>query len=95
MTTVNHKYVAQTIRVTLRLFASYREHVGASVLELNITMGSTVGDLARKTVSQYPGIISDPTKLVVAVNEEYQDHEFVLTDEDEVAFIPPVSGGLK
>ena len=53
-----------------------------------------MGDIARKTVSQYPDIIADPNKLVVAVNEEYQDHEFVLTDEDEVALIPPVSGGL-
>ena len=94
MTTVGPTYIAQTIKITLRLFASYREHVGVSVLEFNIALGSTVGDIARKTVAQYPDIIADPNKLVVAVNEEYQDHEFVLTDEDEVALIPPVSGGL-
>ena len=53
---------------------------------------ATVGDLAESMVRDY-AVIQDSTKLVVAVNEEYQDHDFALSDGDEVALIPPVSGG--
>ena len=42
----------------------------------------------------YPGLVSDPSGIVVAVNREYREHGHVLSDGDEVAFIPPVSGGV-
>ena len=41
-----------------------------------------------------PGFSKKPESLVAAVNQEYQDLNFVLRDNDEVAFIPPVSGGM-
>ena len=46
-------------------------------------------EIARR----HPGLTDRPDGLVVAVNDEYRDHEFVLGDGDEVALIPPVSGG--
>ena len=55
--------------------------------------GTTVGSLAREIVERYPNIIGNPSKLVVAVNEEYQNHDYQFGDGDEVALIPPVSGG--
>ena len=48
-----------------------------------------MGEIARR----HPGLTDEPDGLVVAVNDEYRDHEFVLGDGDEVALIPPVSGG--
>ena len=42
---------------------------------------------------RYPGLTDEPDGLVAAVNDEYRDHPFVLRDGDEVALIPPVSGG--
>ena len=81
------------LNITLRLFASYRERVGQSVLELTMPEGATAGSVARWVVDRYPGIVGGASALVVAVNEEYQDHSFELADGDEVALIPPVSGG--
>ena len=57
--------------------------------------GSTVGHLAREVLHRYPAITGDPSALVVAVNQEYQDHSHVLSGGDEVALIPPVSGGAE
>ena len=52
-------------------------------------MGALVGEVARR----HPALTDEPDALVVAVNDEYQDNLFVLSDGDEVALIPPVSGG--
>ncbi|MBM3948905.1 MAG: molybdopterin converting factor subunit 1 [SAR202 cluster bacterium] len=82
-----------TITVTVRLFASYREAVGKAELPLDMPSGATVGGLAREMVQRYPGLPRVPKRLVVAVNQEYRDHRHVLRDADEVALIPPVSGG--
>lgn len=82
------------MKITLRLFASYRERVGRGSLDLVLPAGATVGAVAREVVEQYPGIIADPSKLVIAVNQEYQDHAYELSDGDEAALIPPVSGGI-
>ena len=56
--------------------------------------GSTVSDLTAEVLRLYPTLTSDVSKLVVAVNEEYQDHSHALRDGDEAALIPPVSGGV-
>lgn len=46
-------------------------------------------EIARR----HPGLTDEPDGLAVAVNDEYRDHLFVLSEGDEVALIPPVSGG--
>ena len=74
------------------LFASYREKAGVGRLTLELDGGATVGDLAEAMRVRFPGL-PEPERIVVAVNNEYQEHEFVLSDGDEVALIPPVSGG--
>ena len=79
----------------MRLFAGYREKVGQASLELELEQGSTVGLLASEMADRYPTLIGDSSKLVVAVNEEYQDHGHILSERDEVALIPPVSGGTQ
>ena len=54
--------------------------------------GDTVGDLASSVTALVPGL-PPADRLVVAVNNEYRDHDLILTDGDEAALIPPVSGG--
>ena len=76
------------------MFASYREKAGTGSLELDAPAGSTVGDVASQVAAMYPGLAADPSGIVVAVNREYRDHGHTLSDGDEVAFIPPVSGGV-
>ena len=80
------------LRITVMLFASYREIVGAGRVTLYLDEGTTVRDLAQGMRSRFPGL-PEPSRIVVAVNNEYQEHGFALSDGDEVALIPPVSGG--
>ena len=67
--------------------------MGRSVLELTVPDGATVGSVAQMVFERYPGLIGTPNALVIAVNREYQQHDHALADGDEVALIPPVSGG--
>ena len=80
------------MKITVYLFASYREKAGAGRLVVDMHSGDTVGDLSTYVTSLVPGL-PPPDRLVVAVNNEYRDHDFILSDGDEAALIPPVSGG--
>ena len=81
------------LKVTVRLFASYREKAGTSEIEMTLPQEATVGVAASMVAERYPGITQRPDSLVVAVNQEYADHLHILREGDEVALIPPVSGG--
>ncbi|MBM3934713.1 MAG: molybdopterin converting factor subunit 1 [SAR202 cluster bacterium] len=81
------------MQVKVRLFASYREKAGRPEVELDLPDGATAGDAAREVVRRYPRVTGDPSKLVIAVNHEYATHAAPLRHGDEVALIPPVSGG--
>ncbi len=81
------------MKVTVRLFAIYRDRAGKPNFEMELPEGATVGEAAREVLRVFPGMAQEPSNLVVAVNQEYVDHSFVLHERDEVAFIPPVSGG--
>ena len=80
------------VEIEVLLFASYREKAGAGRLALELDDGATVGELAEAICARFPGL-PEPERIVVAVNNEYQEHDFVLSDGDEAALIPPVSGG--
>ena len=80
------------MKITVRLFAAYRERAGTSRTDVELPPGAVVGDLARAVRDRFPGL-PDAERVVVAVNNEYQDHAFALSDGDEAALIPPVSGG--
>lgn len=82
-----------TITVQARFFALYRERVGQNMVEVGLPAHSTVGDLVQEVHRRYPGFSPDPNAVVVAVNREYALHTHVLAEQDEAAFIPPVSGG--
>ena len=76
------------IRVRVRLFAMLRERAGRSSVEVELADGATAGDVWASL-----GIGEEPPALGVAVNRAYADRSTALADGDEVAFIPPVSGG--
>ena len=81
--------------MNVKLFASYRDKVGASDVELDLPEGASLGALAREMVRLHPSLISDSADLVAAVNQEFRDHDHSLGEGDEVALIPPVSGGAR
>lgn len=72
----------------MRLFAALRERAGRDVLELQLADGAQVAD----ALGQLEGV-TQGLRVVMAVNHEYAGPEVTLHDGDEVALIPPVSGG--
>jgi molybdopterin converting factor subunit 1 len=88
---VSETVAATSIRVHVRLFASYREAAGTNRLDTSLPTGSTVADLVAALASQIPPLTR--TRGMIALNQEYVTPEATLHDGDEVALIPPVSGG--
>ena len=60
---------------------------------MELKNGSTAGYAALEIAHKFPNITCRPEKLILAVNDEYRNHSHVLIDGDELALIPPVSGG--
>ena len=85
--------MAETVSITLRLFAVFRETVGSSTLEQEVPVGTTVGQVLEQLISEYPSLAGAEAAVSFSVNRSYASAETVLHDGDEVAFIPPVSGG--
>jgi sulfur-carrier protein len=81
------------VKIKLLFFASCRNIIGDKELIWDISENVTVGDVKKKLALQYPGLIAMEKTLSIAVNAEYVDDSIVLFNEDEIAFIPPVSGG--
>jgi molybdopterin synthase catalytic subunit len=76
------------VRVAVKLFAALREQAGLRERELELADGARVDDVWPAL-----GLGDEPRGLVYAVNRAYADRDAPLTDGDEVALIPPVSGG--
>jgi len=78
--------------VTVLLFASYAEALGASSLAVEVPGDATVADVIL-SVRALPGADRLPAAPLVAVNQQYADVYALVRDGDEVALIPPVAGG--
>ncbi|RMF97443.1 MAG: molybdopterin converting factor subunit 1 [Candidatus Schekmanbacteria bacterium] len=81
--------------MTLKIlyFAAIREKLGKKSEEITAREGETVGDLMKRLSEKYEIVAQMEKTLMVAVNKEYRDNSYLLKDGDEVALIPPVSGG--
>jgi len=80
------------MRVLVRLFASYREAAGRGHFELELPPGATVRDAIGRILREHP-LVAEGRQVVIARNREYVTPEATLADGDELALIPPVSGG--
>jgi molybdopterin converting factor subunit 1 len=73
------------------LFAYLRERCGVRETTVQLPEGATVNDVWRALVTRYEGLPAEPPRF--AVNRLYVDKGHTLHDNDELALIPPVSGG--
>jgi len=78
--------------VSILLFGITRDLTGQSTLSIPIQDETRVGDLLDQVRQQYPAL-AGVRSLLVAVNGEYAEVDQTLTSKDEIALIPPVSGG--
>ena len=82
------------MRITVKLFAILRERAGGvPELALDVQSGSTVADAARALGDKFPDLTPFLPRIAFAVNQTYVKPDAPLTDGDELALIPPVSGG--
>ena len=81
------------MKVTVKLFASFREAAGSPESTVDITPGTTVRQLWGDLVSANPRLAPMSASAAFAVNGRYTREDPPLNEGDVVAFLPPVSGG--
>jgi molybdopterin converting factor subunit 1 len=81
------------MRVTVRLFARLRDIAGTGEIARETPAGATLKDVWRDLVADYPALEPYTRAISGARNADYVAMDTTLSDGDEVAFLPPVSGG--
>jgi molybdopterin converting factor subunit 1 len=81
------------MRVKVRVFGRLRELVGASALEREIAAPATAAGVWQSLAADVPAVAPYARSVSVAVNADFAKMTTALEDGDEVAFLPPVSGG--
>ena len=79
--------------IRVKLFAAMRDLTGDEVAEVELPDDANVGDLRRELSKQLPLARSLLTRSAIAVNHDVVENDRLLQASDEVAAIPPVSGG--
>ena len=78
--------------VDIKLLAHCRELIGKDKITLKLKNQMTLGDLRKKILKLYP-VLSQKIQFVIALNYEIVDEITPISPKDEVAILPPVSGG--
>ena len=81
------------MKVQVRLFASLREIVGQEQLDVDLAPGTTVAALWDKLVLRNERLAAYGKSVNFAINHDFVPRETEIAADDEVAFLPPVSGG--
>jgi molybdopterin converting factor subunit 1 len=79
--------------IHLKMFAILRERSGAAEAELQLPEGADVSQAVAEAGRRFPKMLDLLPRAAVAVNLDYAQRQVVLHDGDELALIPPVSGG--
>jgi molybdopterin converting factor subunit 1 len=81
------------MHVKVRLFARLRDIAGAAELDCDVPAGATPQTVWERLAGEHPELSRYAGAISCAVNEEYSKFTTPLEHGDEVAFLPPVSGG--
>lgn len=81
------------MNIKVLFFASCRDLIGTGEREMTLPDSTTVTDLISKLASEQARFMDMAPSLMVSVNQAYVERDAELQEGDEVAFIPPVSGG--
>jgi MoaE-MoaD fusion protein len=82
------------MRVRVLYFGIVRERLGMRQEPVELSDGATVADMLETLARLHPSFAAGVRSVRVARNEEYVDSSTTLSENDEVAIIPPVSGGV-
>jgi molybdopterin converting factor subunit 1 len=81
------------MNVTVKLFAVLRDKAGVGELSLTMPEGASVSDAMERVLERHPELAPFASRVACAVNLVRVDRQTVLSDGDELALLPPVSGG--
>jgi molybdopterin converting factor subunit 1 len=81
------------VRVTVLLFARLREVAGVGETVCDVAEGARVGDVWQAVSAAHPGLDAFAPAVSCAVNADFASMTSGVRDGDEIAFLPPVSGG--
>lgn len=85
--------VSQTLRVKVLFFGRLKDVIGQSEESLDLNDVSTIGQLFALYSERVPELAKYRSSVVASCNQEFAAWDTVLYSGDEVAFLPPVSGG--
>jgi molybdopterin converting factor subunit 1 len=80
-------------KIKVRLFANLRELVGEREITITVPSGVTVIYLNNEILKNYPQLKSFSNKFVISVNCKVTSGDTIINSSDEIALLPPVSGG--
>jgi molybdopterin converting factor subunit 1 len=83
------------MRVTVQLFARLRELAGQSELSCDVPAGATIATVWKELVAGHPALEPFGRSVSCALNEDFARMAASVRDGDTVAFLPPVSGGVR
>ena len=81
------------MRIKVKLFAILRERANVAELQIELSERSTVDDARQAILQNLPQLAPLLKRIAFAVNQSYVSTDTILKDGDELALIPPVSGG--
>ena len=81
------------MKIKVKFFASFREAVGKSEVDVDIKEKTDISRLLEILKTEHPELGKLIEPVIVSVNREYATYDTILKDGDEVAILPPVSGG--
>ena len=82
------------MRIQVRFFAAYREIVGSRSVSWSARDGLTLEELMDGVLAKYPRLAGHRASMLLAVNHAVADSDRILKEGDEVALLPPMSGGI-
>lgn len=81
------------MKVRVKLFAVHRQLLGRREVEAEVPAGATIADVWRQLKTDHAPLSHLSDTVVAALNQDYAPLDAPVHEGDEIAFIPPVSGG--